>query len=126
PFLGWHRARGSEVSLWLTQVTDTRRYGRVRVAHDETVLSFEEKPKCAAETPAAPSHWINAGVYLASQEFLASIPARRAVSLEREVFPAWLGGGLHGYCVPVPFLDIGTPESYAAAESFLAASRRAA
>ncbi len=125
PFYAWHRNCKSAASLWLTQVADARRYGRVRVAADETVLSFEEKPKWAGTAAAVPSHWINAGVYLLSRRFIVSIPTGRAVSLEREVFAAWLGRGLHGYCCPVPFLDIGTPESYAAAERFFAPRRLA-
>lgn len=126
PFLRWHRRCVSAASIWLTQVADARRFGRVRVAHDETVLSFEEKPKCAADSPVAASHWVNTGVYSLSQQFLASIPPDRATSLEREIFPAWLGRGLHGYCRQIPFIDIGTPESYAAAEAFLARVRPAA
>jgi len=46
------------------------------------------------------------------------IPASGAVSLEREVFPAWISRGLYGYRSEGRFLDIGTPEAYAAAEQF--------
>src|SRR5439155_909630 len=40
--------------------------------------------------------------------------------------PALLGRGLHGYASSAPCIDIGTPESYAEAEAFLAATHRAA
>ncbi len=36
------------------------------------------------------------------------------------MFPAWIGGDFYGYLAAGPFLDIGTPESYAAAEAFFA------
>lgn len=50
-------------------------------------------------------------------------PARANVSLEREVFPRWIGHGLYGYLAPGPFLDIGTPEDFSAAERFFASLR---
>jgi NDP-sugar pyrophosphorylase family protein len=47
------------------------------------------------------------------------------VSIEREMFPTWSHiGNLHGFRGQGEFLDIGTPESYRAAEEFFA--RRAA
>jgi NDP-sugar pyrophosphorylase family protein len=49
---------------------------------------------------------------------VASIPAGRPVSLERECFPLWLGQPLHGIATRRRFLDIGTPESYRQAEEF--------
>ena len=54
------------------------------------------------------------------------IPASEAVSLEREVFPAWIDRGLYGYRSEGRFLDIGTPKAYAAAERFLALERTGA
>jgi len=52
---------------------------------------------------------------------LDTIPSGRFVSIETDVFPAWAEQGLlHGLAVDAPFLDIGTPESYARAEAFLA------
>jgi NDP-sugar pyrophosphorylase family protein len=41
-----------------------------------------------------------------------------ASSVEREVFPYWIGRGLHAFPVESPFIDIGLPESYAAAAGF--------
>ena len=41
-----------------------------------------------------------------------------AVSLEREMFPAWTAQELYGYRGKGRFLDIGTSESYSLAERF--------
>ena len=41
------------------------------------------------------------------------------MSLESEVFPRWLGHGLYGYPSDGAFIDIGTPESFAAAHEFV-------
>ncbi len=111
-FLRWHDERQALASLLLTYVDDTGRYGRVVVDEEGAVRSFEEKS--SSGNPG----FINAGIYLLSQEVLKSIPAHRAVSLEHEVFPSWIGRGLYGYTGGGVFLDIGTPESYAAAQRF--------
>jgi NDP-sugar pyrophosphorylase family protein len=107
-----HAARGSEATILLTKVPDTQRFGRVRIDDDGRLLAFEEKG--AHVGPG----WINAGVYLLRCRLLATIPQNRSVSLEKEVFPAWIGRGLAGYAVEGRFLDIGTPESLAEAEAF--------
>jgi histidinol-phosphate phosphatase family protein len=91
----------------------SERYGVVKLDTDARVVEFTEKQN-------AGEAWINAGIYALSQEFLRSIPRRANISLEREIFPQWIGRGLCGYFAPGPFLDIGTPEDFAAAESFFA------
>ena len=118
-FFRWHEARKAAATLLLTRVPDTRRYGRVQVDDDGLIRAFEEKGE--HDGPG----WINAGVYLLSRQLLAEIPEQTAVSLERETFPGWLGRGLYGCPSETPFLDIGTPASYAAAEEFLSAERKA-
>lgn len=111
-FWTWHQARGANATLLLTEVPDTSRYGRVNVDADGLVLSLDEKGGNSG------SGWINVGIYLLSHRFLLTIPADGAVSLEREVFPAWIGRGLYGYRSEGCFLDVGTPEAYALAEGF--------
>jgi len=110
----WHGAQGAEATLLLAEVPDTTRYGRVRLDADGLVQGFDEKNDTGGPG------WINAGMYLLNHRLLATIPAGRAVSLEREMFPAWISGGLYGYRNNGRFLDIGTPDDYALAESFFA------
>ena len=112
-FREWHLARQAEATLLLSRVEDTGRYGRVGVDADGFVLSFDEKG--ANRGPG----WINAGIYLLSRDLFFTIPPDRAVSMEHEVFPRWIGRGLYGYRSEGRFLDIGTPEAYRAAEHFL-------
>jgi NDP-sugar pyrophosphorylase family protein len=99
-------------ALLLTRVPDTQRYGRVNRGTDGRVLSFEEKGGKSGPG------WINAGIYLLNQLLLSEIPEHNAVSLEQEIFPRWIGRGLYAYHTQGDFLDIGTPQSYAAAEQF--------
>lgn len=104
-------------SLLLARVEDVSRYGAVSFDPTGRLTQFEEK---GATTGAG---WINAGAYLFEMALLQEIPTGRSVSLEREMFPAWLPRGLYGHCTEAPFLDIGTPESYAQASEFLASAR---
>jgi NDP-sugar pyrophosphorylase family protein len=111
----WHCTRGSRATMLLTQVPDIRRYGSVRIDPDGAVSQFAEKEKRGG--PGA----INAGVYLLSRQVIHSIAEDTAVSLEYDVFPALMSNGLYGYPGRGRFLDIGTPEDFAAAEEFFAA-----
>ena len=64
---------------------------------------------------------MNGGVYLVHTELLARIPGGRPVSLEQDVFPFWVRSGFYGFPSDGRFIDIGTPESFALAESFVGA-----
>ncbi len=110
----WHRTRRANATLLLTRMSDTARYGRVQVSSDGTVTHFDEKGR--ENGPG----WINAGVYLLNSELILEVPENSAVSLEREIFPTWIGRGLYGFQSEAVFLDIGTPEAYASAEPFFA------
>lgn len=112
-FWAWHQARAGNATLLLTEVHDTQFYGRVQLNEDGLVLGFDEKGEAGAG-------WVNAGVYLITRRFLLTIPSAGPVSLERKMFPSWIGQGLYGYRNQGCFLDIGTPESYSMAEHFFA------
>ncbi len=116
-FHAWHRDHGFPGSLLLTWVEDAARFGTVEADGAGRIQAFREKQ--GLHQPG----WINAGVYLLARRLLEALPADRPVSLEREGFPAWLAGGLGGYARRAAFLDVGTPESLARAEAFLAGVR---
>jgi D-glycero-alpha-D-manno-heptose 1-phosphate guanylyltransferase len=113
-FWVWHGRWHANATLLLTKVSDAQRFGRVLLGADGTVTDFQEKGSGNGRG------WINAGIYLLNRHLLTEIPANRAVSLEREVFPAWIGRGLYGFQSEARFVDIGTPEAYASAQSFFA------
>ena len=119
-FWAWHCARSADATLLLTRMLDTKRYGRVHVDEDGLVLRFDEKGQNGGPG------WINAGIYLLNRRLLLTIPSSGAVSLEREMFPAWIGRGLYGYRSEGRFLDIGTPEAYILAERFFTLERTGA
>lgn len=117
-FYDWHCARRAEATLVLVQMSDTGRYGCVSMNEDGAILGFDEK------SVSGNSGWINAGIYLIARSFIQKIPKNRTVSLEKEMFPTWIGRGFYGYPTHGRFLDIGTPEAYKAAKKFFAEERR--
>jgi NDP-sugar pyrophosphorylase family protein len=114
PIFDWHFEKKAAISILLAKVGDTGRYGNVETASSGQIEQFREK-----ESASTGSGWVNAGVYLIQRDVIQTIPDDRPISLEREVFPSFIGRGLYGYRGQQDFLDIGTPESYAQALSFI-------
>ena len=137
----FHQAKQAAGSVVLANVPDASRYGCVELDEDGHLLRFVEKrdthagnaasatPVCngtrrvPAQSAICIPAWINAGIYLLACDLLGQIPTARAVSLERELFPCWIGRRLYGYCSDGAFVDIGTPESYSQARPFFARLR---
>jgi D-glycero-alpha-D-manno-heptose 1-phosphate guanylyltransferase len=113
-----HQGRKANATLVLTPESETGRYGRVSFSADGTISGFEEKGSTVG------AGWVNAGIYVLHSEMVRAIPPGRAVSLEHEVIPGWVGRRLYGYQSWGRFLDIGTPESYAQADALFALDRR--
>ncbi|MFZ5805598.1 MAG: sugar phosphate nucleotidyltransferase [Verrucomicrobiota bacterium] len=105
----------ADVGIALAQVDDVARFGSVGIDAHEKVLQFEEK---GANTGKG---WINAGIYIIKRELLLSIPQNHPVSIEKELFPAWLTKNFFASPTQGAFIDIGTPESYRDTERFLGA-----
>jgi mannose-1-phosphate guanylyltransferase len=110
-----HDEAGARGTIVLTPVEDPSAFGLVRLFEDRRVEAFVEKPAPEDLRPGEPFR-INAGTYLLEPSVLDGIPAGRACSIEREVFPALAAGGrLYGFPADAYWRDIGTPGSYLAA-----------
>ena len=105
--LAFHEERNAAATLALIAVEDTSSYGVVPTDENGAVIEFLEK-----SPGPAPTNRINAGAYVIEPEVVERIPSGRAVSFEREVFPALVGQGLYGYMSDGYWIDIGTPERY--------------
>jgi NDP-sugar pyrophosphorylase family protein len=117
-FWEFHRRQSAALSLVLTPVEDSSRYGRVRVGTGGRVLRFEEKSAVGS------AGWVNAGIYLINRPLIEEIPVGGPASLERDMCPAWASSKrCFGFFCGNRFLDIGTPESYVEAEAFFARPR---
>ncbi|MDP9189770.1 MAG: NDP-sugar synthase [Actinomycetota bacterium] len=103
-----HERSGARATIALYPVSDPSAYGLVRRTEDGAITDFLEKPEPAE----IDTDEINAGAYFLEREVLDMIPANRAVSIEREVFPRLVGGGLYGRRLEGYWMDIGTPERF--------------
>ncbi|MGH3912768.1 MAG: sugar phosphate nucleotidyltransferase [Pseudonocardiaceae bacterium] len=103
-----HRAAAADVTLHLVRVADPRPFGCVPTSAGGRVLEFLEK------TDRPPTDQINAGCYVFRREVIDSIPAGRAVSVERETFPGMLAAGLRiqAHVDSSYWLDLGTPAAF--------------
>jgi NDP-sugar pyrophosphorylase family protein len=108
-----HRAAGGAATLAVLWQGDRRRSGAVTVDDSGRVTAFESRPSLPT------AGFINAGVYMLRRDLLDMIEPGRKVSLEDEVFPALVERSeLFAWRVDARFIDIGTPESYDAAQAF--------
>jgi NDP-sugar pyrophosphorylase family protein len=111
-FKSFHNASDADASLLLTYVEDCSRYGSVVLSEEGRVESFIEK------SGAGGAGFINAGVYLMDRTLIKEIPAGRFLSLEKDIFPQWIGRRFFGHASNTPmFIDIGTPQSFHHAQS---------
>lgn len=114
-FANRHTEKKATASVMLVHVEDSSAYGCVDTDDEEGVTAFREK------TGESKPGWINAGVYMLSQETIESIPSGKEVSLERETFPEWISNGLYAFQTEGELFDIGTPERYERAPEFFRA-----
>jgi D-glycero-D-manno-heptose 1,7-bisphosphate phosphatase len=106
--------RHATATVVVAEVPDASRYGAVNIDSSGAISGFVEKGRSGPGL-------INAGVYILERQFIAEITPGRQVSLERHYIPQHVGKGLYTHRVDRRFVDIGTPESLAAAQSLLAA-----
>lgn len=94
------------VSIALTEVSDSGRYGAVKL-NKKIVASFEEKKKQTKTIPGL----INAGIYCIRKKILKDIKLKK-ISFEKDILPVLVsekkvvGKKITGY-----FIDIGTQET---------------
>jgi mannose-1-phosphate guanylyltransferase len=101
-----HAERAARATIALHPVEDSSAFGLVHSGPEGEVLQFLEKTG-----EAAPGE-VNAGMYVLERSVLDLIPAGENVSIERDIFPRLVDGGLHGLLLDGYWVDIGTPERY--------------
>lgn len=108
-----HQKSGAQATISLLEVEDVSRYGAVAV-EDGFVTSFQEKSEIARPGT------INAGVYLFERVVLEGIAANQVVSMERDILPGLAARrALAALAFKSDFIDIGLPETYKLAETFI-------
>jgi mannose-1-phosphate guanylyltransferase len=113
--LGFHKKHRADITLYLTQVVDSRAYGCVEMLENKQIKSFREK----MDKPI--SNLINAGCYIFNRGIIDQIPQDQVVSVERDTFPNLLANNLKvcGYLDNSYWLDIGTPAALVKASADL-------
>jgi mannose-1-phosphate guanylyltransferase len=109
--VAFHRVRRARMTIALHPVDDPSRYGVVATDADGAVTAFIEKPPPGS----TPVRTINAGTYVTEPDVLDLIPPGGSVSVEYDVFPRIVGAGLYALADEGAWRDIGTPESFLAA-----------
>ena len=109
-FLRFHREHGGIMSMAVRTVPDAARYGTVQSDAGHQVTGFIEKSE--HHGPGL----VNGGVYIFKQAVLEQIPDGPA-SLEKDIFPNLLPSGVYALEQSGMFIDIGTPEDYARAQT---------
>jgi len=111
--LRFHERKRAALSIVVVPPGSRQDVGTIALAGDQAVTAFSEKQ-------AGAHGYVNAGIYLMQRAVIEVLPADRAASLEREVFPQTAArGGCYGFPVAGPLVDIGTPERYLAAQELL-------
>ena len=116
-FVARHRAANAAVSMLCAAVPSIARFGSVELDGRGFVARFVEKDP-GNDRPGL----INGGVYLFSPDALDALEARPGPSLERDVLQALPPETIRAEVTRGRFIDIGTPESLAAAVHILPSS----
>ena len=117
--VSFHRRRQALVTVALAQVEDASRYGAVDLDERGGIVAFREKQslvQAAQERLSQIPKYINGGVYVMEPAVFDAIPKGLPCSLERDIFPRFIGKGLYGFPVSGFFIDIGIPSDYRRAQ----------
>ena len=112
-FLLFHQKKKAIASVVVSKVKSSQDYGSILMDKNHRITGFREKmanPRTA---------FVNAGIYCFKKEVLKSIPQKKYVMLEKDVFPKWVKKAFYGFVTKRSFVDIGTPKRYAQAQRLL-------
>jgi D-glycero-alpha-D-manno-heptose 1-phosphate guanylyltransferase len=108
----FHQSHGAAGSLVVTPIEQADRFGSIELASNGQVLAWNEKTTTGASL-------VNAGLYLFTTAFFADM-AIRPCSLEQDLLPAFIHTNqLYGMPVAGPLLDIGTPDAWQSAATYV-------
>ncbi len=107
------RQKDADIVMVLQEVPDVSRYGSVSIDAEGRVVEFVEKGSRTG------GGLINAGIYLLRKEIVSGLAAGAAISLERDVFPEFLGRKFYGVISRGTFIDIGIPADLERAQTAL-------
>ncbi len=106
----FHKSSGAAVTIVACEAADPREYGVIKVAEDNRVLGFIEKPSWAQAT----SRLINTGVYVVNPECLNLIPPKKSFDFAKDLFPTMMQNNMPIFCYKEEgyWCDIGNIDAY--------------
>ena len=107
-----HKQKNASIVLLAKMLSGASRFGTIQMNEQNEIIRFMEKESSTG------IGLINAGIYIMKTSTLQKIPNKTPCSLEYDFFPAMIGQNIYGYETKGNFIDIGTVESYAKAETF--------
>jgi NDP-sugar pyrophosphorylase family protein len=112
-----HGTAPAAATVAVYETDDVEGKGTVETDADGWVLAFREKQP-GIPIPAL----VNAGLYLVEPELIASLEPGAELDFGHDVFPAALRRGerIRAHRLPVPVIDVGTPEGLARARDLTA------
>ena len=115
-FIAFGKRKDTPLAVALKPMTAFDRYGSVTLADDGRIVSFNEKGWCDRGM-------INGGVYCIDPRAGLFEGRPHRFSFEKEILePMSREKSLYGFVSDGPFIDIGIPEDYALAQTFLPAN----
>jgi D-glycero-alpha-D-manno-heptose 1-phosphate guanylyltransferase len=107
------KKRSADIAMAVTYVQDATRFGTVRIAPDLTVRHFDVKGS-------QNEGYINAGIYLIKKTCALNNSLPKSFSLERDLIAKNLKDmRIFAFNHVEKFIDIGVPEAYAYAQTFI-------
>ncbi len=107
-----HLKNHADITLTITPLKNTSRFGTITINNDSQITSFNEK------TASSKEGYINAGIYCISHKWLSQFKNNpMPLSLEKDIFETHLGKAM-AVISNSSFIDIGTPESLELASHF--------
>jgi D-glycero-alpha-D-manno-heptose 1-phosphate guanylyltransferase len=111
-FRDFHLTKNALVSMVVVEAENPGDYGLLGLDDTGRVIEFEEKRRKKRA-------FINAGIYLFSEDIFSLIPLDTKYSLEYDLFPKLIGREFYGFTCNEKLIDIGTPERYEQAKKIL-------
>ena len=107
----FHDAKNALATLAVAQRDDAQDYGTIELLSDGRITAFLEKEKTRT------TGYVNVGVYCFEHKAFDLMPGGDAFSVETVFFPSILNEPVYGFVDQGRFLDIGTPERFAEAQT---------
>ncbi|MEI8046487.1 MAG: nucleotidyltransferase family protein [Bacteroidota bacterium] len=113
----WHTMSSADITIAVKHMPETGRYGLVETDHNGRITAFREKD------PRSGSGWINGGIYLINRNIFKNIRDQK-FSIENDLFKVSCSTlHMQSFRTDASFLDMGIPEDYDRAQTFLPAWR---